>query len=65
MVMKFIVNMLGEGLGMSIYENEREFLDTYEDVTGEEGFEKVLGAMKGDYEIIVVRENGEAFHILS
>ena len=64
-MMKFIVNMLGESYGMSIYENEREFLDTYEDITDEEGFENVLKAMEGGYEIICVRENGETFHILS
>ena len=63
--MKFIVNMLGEGLGMSIYENEQEFLDTYEDVTGAEGLEDVLSAMKGDYEVVVSREDGAVFHILS
>ena len=63
--MKFIVNMLGEDYGMSIYENEAEFLETYEEITDTKGFENVLTAMKGGYEIIVVRENGEAFHILS
>ena len=63
--MKFIVNMLEEGYGMSLYENETEFLETYEDITGEEGLDDVVKDMKGDYEIICVRENGEVFYLLN
>jgi hypothetical protein len=64
---KFICCYLEENYGMTLYNSKEEFVEQFEDEFGDgEGctFEELLVEMKGIFEVIEVKDNGEVEYIV-
>jgi hypothetical protein len=62
---KFICCYLEENYGMTLYNSKEEFIKGFGDMFGEDlTFEELLVEMKGIYEVIEVKDNGEVEYIV-